>query len=205
MRVPKTQDASFALEMAGELDVSTFQLDPDYQPIPSTPTREHEAQMNAAEEQAVFVRGEIEEGRIPELEAQANVVGVWLDTPIEPFEIEVEEQEAPSLRQLDLAVGTCPISPCDCNSNVAKGTINDVAQYLGANQIWARGRRGQGIVVGVVDGGITAEGRPVKAGQTSRRIPRVIGGWPTADWGTEASAWGEHGNMCSTRHPPEVH
>jgi len=54
------------------------------------------------------------------------------------------------------------------------------------------------MVVGLVDGGITAQGRPVKAGETTRRIPRVVDGWPTADWGTEASRWGEHGNMTST-------
>jgi hypothetical protein len=40
------------------------------------------------------------------------------------------------------------------------------------------------MVVGIVDGGITAQGRPVKQGETPWRIPRVVDGWPTADWGT---------------------
>ncbi|HEU0056452.1 MAG TPA: S8 family serine peptidase, partial [Gaiella sp.] len=93
---------------------------------------------------------------------------------------------------------TCPIPPCDCSPGTPKGTMADVANYLGVSQVWAAGFRGTGMVVGVVDGGITAQGRPVKPGETTRRIPRVIGGWPTADWGTEASRWGEHGNMTST-------
>jgi subtilisin family serine protease len=38
----------------------------------------------------------------------------------------------------------------------------------------------------------------VKSGETPQRIPRVIGGWPTDDWGTESGKWGDHGNMCST-------
>lgn len=108
-----------------------------------------------------------------------DVVAVWDDTPIAPFQ--------------------CPIPPCDCQPNVAKGTIADVANYLEITQLWSSGYRGAGIVVGVVDGGITAQGRPVSSPpETTRRIPRVIGGWPVADWGTKAAAWGEHGNMCAT-------
>lgn len=71
-----------------------------------------------------------------------------------------------------------------------------VATYLGVNQIWAAGFRGAGIVVGIVDGGITAIGRPIKPGEVAK-IPRVIGGYPTADWGTTAAAWDYHGNMTS--------
>ena len=53
--------------------------------------------------------------------------------------------------------------------------------------------------MGVVDGGITAVGRPVKAGEASTaKVGRVIGGYPTADWGTTAVAWSNHGNMTST-------
>jgi serine protease AprX len=91
----------------------------------------------------------------------------------------------------------CPIGTCDCAPTVAKGAIADVARYLKVDEIWSAGYTGTGIVVGVVDGGITAEGRPVAPGETTRRIPRVIGG-PASNWGTRAAAWGEHGNMCAT-------
>ena len=94
-------------------------------------------------------------------------------------------------------MAVCPIPPCDCNSSVPKGTIAQVAAYYGLPQTWSEGFRGQGIVVGVVDSGITAQGRPVENGQTPRRIPRVIGGWPANTWGTK-TLWGQHGNMCAT-------
>jgi hypothetical protein len=94
---------------------------------------------------------------------------------------------------------TCPIGTCDCSPGTPKGTIAEVAAYLGADQIWAEGFRGTGIVVGVVDGGITAEGRPIRRGEEATvKVGRVIGGFPDADWGTTGAAWGNHGNMCAT-------
>jgi subtilisin family serine protease len=124
------------------------------------------------------VRGTVDsEDAIAELRAQPGVLRVWHDTSIFPFM-------------------PCPITPCDCDPLTPKGTIADVATYIGVDQVWASGYRGAGIVVGVVDGGITAQGRPVAAGQTPRRIPNVVGGW-VSDWGTMA-LWNEHGNMCGT-------
>lgn len=79
------------------------------------------------------------------------------------------------------------------------GTINDVLTALGVTRIWKRGYRGQGVDVGVVDGGIAALGRPVKPGETAV-IPNVVSGWP-ADWGTTALGWNpakpQHGNMVA--------
>jgi Subtilase family len=153
-----------------------FQLDEEFQPIP----------LGGGPEAAAFggmptyvVRATVEdEASLQELRQRSDVAEVWNDTKIAPFQ--------------------CPIAPCDCAPGTPKGTIADVATYLGVTQVWSAGYRGAGMVVGVVDGGITAQGRPVKTGETSRRIPRVIAGWPVADWGTEAGRWGEHGNMCAT-------
>ncbi|MGH9900453.1 MAG: S8 family serine peptidase, partial [Pyrinomonadaceae bacterium] len=206
LQVPTGQAATMGLEMAAAFRNSSFQLDTSYDPIPVGPQPEQAAALAESGLETVIVRGEIEESKIPELEAQPNVVKVWLDTPIAPFVTTVvgdtttvveeqEEREAFVLPQE--AFAPCPIGTCDCSPGVAKGTMADVANYLGVNQIWAAGYRGNGIVVGVVDGGITAAGRPVRPGETARRIQRVIGGFP-ADWGTTAAAWGEHGNMCST-------
>jgi serine protease AprX len=163
-------------ETAGGLE-----LDEEFQPIPLGADRPGLG-LSAGGEPTYVVRARIDEpSAMDDIRRRPDVVDVWFDTRIVPYQF-----------------GTCPIPPCDCTPGTPKGTIADVATYLGVSQVWSAGFRGTGTVVGVVDGGITAQGRPVKSGETPRRIPRVIGGWPTADWGTEASRWGEHGNMCAT-------
>ncbi|XQQ07781.1 MAG: S8 family serine peptidase [Leptolyngbya sp. IPPAS B-1204] len=196
LKVPRNQEMA-AMQLVQERTIASFQMDTNYDPIPMNPSPEMAVQF-AEDEEIMIVRGQIEASRIPELEAQPNVIKVYRDTPIAPFISTLPEKSSSTLVLPTAAAATCPIGTCDCASGTAKGTIADVATYLGVDRIWATGHRGEGIVVGVVDGGITAEGRPVLAGETSRRIPRVIGGWPTADWGTRASAWSEHGNMCAT-------
>lgn len=164
-----------------EETVGGLELDEEFQPIPlGGGTLEAAVGLGVAGTPTYVVRAKVDdETAMAELRKRPDVVEVWEDTPIAPYQ-------------------TCPIPPCDCSPGTPKGTMADVANYLGVSQVWAAGFRGTGMVVGVVDGGITAQGRPVKPGETTRRIPRVIGGWPTADWGTEASRWGEHGNMTST-------
>lgn len=145
------------------------------------------------------MRGTVSSEREMEiLRARPDVAEVWVDTPIGPV-APVSPLAEPLVRVVQpLGAAVCPIPPCDCAPGTPKGTMADVAAYLGVDRIWSAGFRGSGIVVGVLDSGITAQGRPVKAGETNKRIPRVIGGWPTDDWGTESSKWGDHGNMCAT-------
>jgi subtilisin family serine protease len=196
VRVPKTQSMA-AMQFVQERTIASLQLDESYTPIPVEPSPEMVA-LFGADEAVVVVRGQIEANQIAALEAQPNVVKVYQDAPIAPFASQLLEKNSATLVQPTAPTAACPIGTCDCDPATAKGTIAEVAAYLGVDQIWAAGYRGEGIVVAVVDGGITAEGRPVIPGETSRRIPRVIGGWPTADWGTQAASWGEHGNMCAT-------
>ncbi|MBO9561518.1 MAG: S8 family serine peptidase [Niastella sp.] len=125
-----------------------------------------------------LIKANVPTNEIPNIEKMDAVIKVWNDTEIAPF--------------------ACPIPPCDCTPAVPKGAIPDVAKFLGVDKIWSAGFKGKGIVVAVVDGGITAVGRPVGGGETPNRIPNVIDGWPVADWGTTAKNWSEHGNMCST-------
>jgi ABC-type taurine transport system substrate-binding protein len=213
LRIPSSLEASFALEAATGLSVPGFELDTSYDPIPVGSPPDLEANMAEANEQTVIVRGTIDAEKIKELEARPDVVKVWKDTLIAPFAVttldaapggaSVEEETETFVAPMR-GFATCPIGTCDCSPGVAKGTIADVANYLGVNQIWAEGRKGDGIVVGVVDGGITAQGRTISSSDTSspgwpnKLIPRVIGGWPTASWGTTGVAWDWHGNMCST-------
>ena len=192
MRIPKGSGAAYAMQMGAGLNVPSFQVDSSFEPVPIPPSSDQAATLEAAGEEVVCVCGTIEEGKIAELESQPNVVKVYRDFPIAPFPAEaIQEEELTQLVSSE-AFGTCPIPPCDCDPRTAKGAIADVARYLGVDQIWARGHRGEGIVIGIVDGGISAQGR-VSGGT----IPRVIGGWPTADWGTRAF-WGGHGNMTAT-------
>jgi subtilisin family serine protease len=174
-----------AMGMGASIDLPGFSFDEEFQPVPMVSPG-----LGASGTETYIVRGVVkDENDLEALRSRPEVVNVIPDTPISPFGF--PEPVASE------AMGSCPIPPCDCQPGVAKGSIADVAAYLGANQIWSAGYQGQGIVVGVLDGGITAQGRTVKNGETSRRIPRVVGGWPS-DWGTEASKWGEHGNMCAT-------
>lgn len=184
-----------AMGTARNIDLPGFNIDEEFEPVSLNSAASSAEGMLGQQVQTYVVRGTIkDESEIDALRALPDVAEVWLDTPIAPFpvwESEPQPEESP-------AAGTCPISPCDCAPGTPKGNMADVANYLGVDQIWAAGFRGTGIVVGVLDSGITAVGRPVKAGETSRRIPRVIGGWPTGDWGTESGKWGDHGNMCAT-------
>lgn len=180
----------FAMMRANQIELAGFSVDPEFEPVAMSAGEGMSAQ------ETVIVRGTVKDWEdIEELRKRPEVAEVWPDTPIAGFahgagfgspQIEDNPSMAP-----------CPTGSCDCSPGTPKGTIADVATYLGVNQIWAKGYRGTGIVVGVLDSGITAVGRPVKSGETTRRIPRVVGGWPH-NWGTESSKWGNHGNMCAT-------
>lgn len=183
-----------AFSTARAIDLTGFDADEEFQPLPMH-AGGAAGFMAGVAPRTYVVRGRVQdESAIEELRRRPEITGVWIDTPIAPFPTIADVQvqtESP-------AAGACPIPPCDCSPGTPHGNIADVANYLGASNMWSAGFRGTGIVVGVVDGGITAQGRPVQPGETSRRIPRVVDGWPAADWGTQASAWGEHGNMTST-------
>lgn len=198
MRSDPGMSPSLGAAMAPELAGGALRLDPEFVPVPMGGGGEG----MAATPQTYVLRGTVaDEDELRALEADPQVLHVWRDTPIEPFTpkkgAKADMGFAPQIAD-NPAMAACPIGTCDCSPRTPHGSIADVARYLNVDQIWAAGYRGAGIVVGVLDGGITAQGRPVQPGETSRRIPRVIGGWPVTSWGTQASAWGEHGNMCAT-------
>ena len=196
---------SSAMGAARGFSIAKFTLDEEFEPVrmPGFTTAPSPAALSATARadtsaDTYVVRGTVASANeIEKLRAQPDVAAVWVDTPIAPFAASSLRARAPSTRP-NRAQSGCPIPPCDCDPGTPQGTIADVAVFLGADRIWNAGFRGTGIVVGVVDSGITAQGRPVKADETAQRIPRVIGGWPIDDWGTESSKWGDHGNMCST-------
>ncbi len=194
LRVPERTGMGFVFQMASGLSVTGLKLDPGYKPVPVSPTKEKATEFEAAHTETVLVRGTIEKSKISELEAQPNVVKVRNDFKVAPL---IDGNPQSRILELAASQGTCPIPPCDCDPATPKGTIQGVANYLGVDQIWADGIKGSSIVIGIVDGGITALGRTPKSGETAK-IPRVIGGYPTDSWGTTAAAWDDHGNMTST-------
>lgn len=192
LRSERGGSQSMAASQAAAIEVPGFQLDHEFQVVPLGENQEGLTPVGTAE--SFVVRGTVaDEAEMDGLRSDPNVVNVWRDTPIAPF-------AAPAARELQTGEGmaTCPIPPCDCDPATPRGTLADVATYLEVDQVWAAGLRGSGIVVAVADSGVTSLGRPVKEGETPRRIPRVVDGWPADDWGTESSRWSEHGNMCAT-------
>jgi len=175
IRVKRGHKLTTASDIPKEIKLNGLRIDETLRPLPMSPRRE-QATINTNEEKGVIIRGVIKENKIRELEAIPEVIKVSRDSKVEPF--------------------SCPIPPCDCTYMTPKGDISQVAQYLGVDQIWAKNIRGQGIVIGIVDCGINALGRPQKAGETAK-ISHVIDGYPS-DWGTTSAAWNEHGNMTAT-------
>ena len=163
--------------MGAGLTAYGFQLDYNYEPVPvgSAPNATT-GSTEADEGQVVLVRGTVPASRISELEQQPNVLKVWNDTRIEHFEYDadvlVEEEQKIKIIPME-GLGTCPIGTCDCAPGTPKGTMADVANYLGVNQIWSSGFKGDGIVVGVVDGGITAQGRSINSSDTNVQAGQI--------------------------------
>jgi serine protease AprX len=164
------------LRKAGEW-AGGFRPDTSYPPIQVRPPRKERAAYESKGLTFWVVRGFVDSTKVAELEASPGdlkVLKVTRDTPLDPMAVE-------------------------CGAGPAVGTVSRAAIALRVKQVWNKGYKGRGVVVGVVDGGITAKGRPVKPGEVER-IDGVVGGWP-ADWGTTALGWGttneQHGNMVA--------
>lgn len=197
MRVPRGAMGLAAMRQADQIDVPGLTIDHDYEPVEMVRAGREAA---VAGESSYIVRGEVDDDKLEEIRKQPNVIKVWRDTPIAPF---ARSSTAANVQPVS-SQSTCPIPPCDCQPWIPKGTLADVATYLKVDEIWDAGQKGDGIVIGIVDGGITAKDRPISSGDTNHPdwpmelVSRVTGGWPSTDWGTTGVAWGWHGNMCAT-------
>ena len=100
----------------------------------------------------------VEGDGLRQLEQSDLISRVWKDTPIAPFLV--------------------------CNGGT-KGDLKQVSECIGAQQVWSHGQTGEGIVVGIVDGGIDRN-----------ILTNTIDG-SSPDWGTVVE-WNGHGLMCGT-------
>ncbi|HCS92958.1 MAG TPA: hypothetical protein DIW77_23705 [Chromatiaceae bacterium] len=173
------------------------------------------SEIDSVTEDTVMIRGEIEEADRDKLMQHADVVMVWTDAEVAPFgdgnacepgdailspaeslldlpDIDTIISDAENangtavIAAPDLATAS-PCAPTDCAPTVAKGTIADVAKYLNCHRLWAKGIRGSGVAVGVVDTGVD-----------KTKVPNVVDGWspnPSIPWGEDA---GSHGSMTAT-------
>ena len=163
--VPR-DNPSLAFESVSGFNIPGLEVDTSYSPVAISPSADFTANLESEGKEVVVIRGTVSSiDKIEELRKQPGVLRVDDDPQIAPFSASLE--------------------PSDCDPDTPKGTLDDVVNYLKVNEIWDSGYRGTGVVIAVVDCGITANGRNVKPGETSNRINQVVGGWPITDWGTD--------------------
>jgi serine protease AprX len=195
LRVPRRSLSSLRTA-ADSIRLPSLQIDSDLLPIPvAAATQRMQISLDAADERLILLRGSMDEARIDDLRRHANVIGVYADSVLAPFHFADAAPQRSRFGVLSMdETELCPIPPCDCDAIAPRGCLLDVAMYLGVNRIWKNEVRGQGIVIGIIDGGLAAE---VKLdGDLPGLVPRVIGGWPEGNWGTLAR-WCGHGNKMA--------
>ena len=161
------------------------EVDEAYPPVPISAPRGERESLLRQKLQLVVVRAWVDPRDLDALREQPGVHHVTRAARLEPF-----ARLEPGL------VARAVLPRVDCGDVVRPNdTAARVAQDLGVTQIWRAGYTGRGLVVGVVDGGITAHGRPTTVGgwpaiPQAPAVGEVVGGWPVASWGTTAEGWG---------------
>ena len=96
----------FTMRTAMEMYMSKlpgFEMDPEYEPVPVSPTEKMAANLMAANEEVVLIRGEVEEEKEEELGKVEYVIKVWTDARIELFdEGHIPKEISPFSRELGL-------------------------------------------------------------------------------------------------------
>jgi hypothetical protein len=141
-------------------------------------------------EQAGLLRGELDPDAESELRRREDVVAVWSDPPITPFERAPLPAHFLQLSQgltASAAEASRYCSPGDCNPTMPKGDLAAVARFLNCDQLWQQRITGAGVVIGICDTGVD---RNV--------VPNLIDGWspdPYVPYGIDSNG---HGTMTAT-------
>jgi hypothetical protein len=77
--------------LATAAELPAFQIDETYEPVPTEPSGDQVAALEEGEE-LILVRGTADEDKIEELRSAMNVVSVWVDARIEPFDMNTHSQ-----------------------------------------------------------------------------------------------------------------
>lgn len=154
-------------EAQAYLEKFAFKMDAEYEPVTMPATKELGLTMLdflAGGADTYVVRGEIDESQMPAIKAQPNIVEIWDDALIAPF-------------------------PMDCDPGTAKGSIQDVVDYLKVDTIWNEGCDGSEVRIGIVDSGIDG---------SDTRLRFAGDGWaPPGQPGPGSGSPGSHGSMCA--------
>ena len=169
LRVPKL-DMAQVMDLVRMCEDYGFESDETWRAI--LPTEKSISLTKEPIAGTVCIRGEIPEEKIEELKRAPNVENVWTDAKIVPFNYELEL--------------THPCEPYDCGHLTAKGNLDDVVRYLGADSIWDEGYKGAGIAIAICDTGVDKS-----------KVPAYSDGWsPSTIYGPGTDA-GSHGTMCA--------
>ncbi|ELZ25104.1 peptidase S8 and S53 subtilisin kexin sedolisin [Halosimplex carlsbadense 2-9-1] len=204
------QGASMASIYAMVESIAGAAVDREFEPVTVRPTRERIPSTDPESQQVVLVRASVERSRLDEVESQVD--GLWEDRAVlQPFEQSTDEPGGGTVAgpadPFDFA-GTASASVAEDSycPDEAVGSLHDgsVTEYLGVDEVWDDEVRGEGVVVGIVDGGITAEGRRIDPEDRNhpqwpgKTVPNVTDGYPADSWGTTGRGWMWHGNMSAT-------
>jgi hypothetical protein len=201
MRVPK--DVSNSITAAAThlgLKSQVFDLGFPAVPMPALEPS-MEVSLATSRERVILGRASLPDAASGDLRNHSGVVAVYEDGQVSPFGAGNQPPRADEWR---VDVGDKPLAnrtapSCECQPTQPQGCLMDVASYLGADDVWQDGINGAGVVIGVVDGGILADGRVDY--DRPGLVPRVNAGWPTSDWGTVAD-WRGHGTMVAIAQLP---
>jgi len=146
-------------------------IDQNFQPIVMNLPANPEANFGADEElpeKSMIVRAEVEVESVKDLPDLAKRIETS-----EKVKVFADPEIAPIV---------------DCTPSIPTAAASEIAKVLNVEPVWnVSGRKGDGVTIGIVNGGVDATKFP------------VTGGWspdPSNPPGSSSVVWGEHGNMC---------